>query len=359
MPAQACLQPALRGGPFLVPSLSFISTQEDIQMAHKRFVMLLSWAVLFSPLAARSDAIVELKNNFIDDFKNRATIDVTFSPKFAHPHAKKPSPNKPSNDGDIHISGTAPEIGLLTVAEIFNAADFLKTLKFVQEQLGSEVPMTGVWRIWPEHGGESHHVQGAADASKIINTNPPHVFEVHPLTKVGQFDVKTGFHSIPGFKTKDAESAFNAYEGARSTITPKGDMTQIRMSVVTYNYVEFRLELLEDPTHDIDDGLTLFGKVRDLSGETLVQERRAVFVKGTKPEVAVRKLKANQCMHVLGMPRLNLSLVSWRLACSKNDVDAPGHEGQKCSQVFPDVLQWGIPYEIVVLADYGGSRKCD
>jgi len=31
----------------------------------------------------------------------------------------------------------------------------------------------------------------------------------------------------------------------------------------------------------------------------------------------------------------------------------------ECSEKFPDVLDWGIPYEIVVLADYGGSRKCD
>ena len=30
-----------------------------------------------------------------------------------------------------------------------------------------------------------------------------------------------------------------------------------------------------------------------------------------------------------------------------------------CSEKFPDVLDWGIPYEIVVLADYSGSRKCD
>lgn len=62
-------------------------------------------------------------------------------------------------------------------------------------------------------------------------------------------------------------------------------------------------------------------------------------------------------LHALGMPRLNLTLVSWRVKCSKNQIDdfAP----TKCSEKFPDVLDWGIPYEIVVLADYGGSRKCD
>jgi hypothetical protein len=47
----------------------------------------------------------------------------------------------------------------------------------------------------------------------------------------------------------------------------------------------------------------------------------------------------------------------WRVKCSKNEIEdfAP----LTCSEKFPDVLDRGIPYEIVVLADYGGSRKCD
>ena len=80
-----------------------------------------------------------------------------------------------------------------------------------------------------------------------------------------------------------------------------------------------------------------------------------VFVKGTKPEKTVRNLQKGQCMHALGMPRLDLALVSWRVSCSKNQVP----NTPNCSDKFPDVLEWGIPYEIVVLADYGGSRKCD
>jgi hypothetical protein len=52
---------------------------------------------------------------------------------------------------------------------------------------------------------------------------------------------------------------------------------------------------------------------------------------------------------------LDLTLVSWRVSCSKNQVvDLP-----YCSEKFPDVLDWGIPYEVVVIADYGGTRKCD
>lgn len=316
----------------------------------------LTSALFLSCVSASADTTLELKNDFIEANKNRATIGASYSIKFAHPKPKTPSPSKPSNDGDIHISGTAPEIGLLTVAEIMNAKDFPTVLKFVQDQKGGDpVSMVGVWRIWPEHGGESHHVQGEADPSEIVDTNPNHVFEIHPLTKVGSFDVSSAFKPIPGFRTKDAQAAFQNYEGARSHIGPGNGTTTIRMSQATYNYVEFKLELLEDPSHELVDGLTAFARIRTVDGEVLVQKRRAVFVKGTKPNTAIRKLKNGQCMHALGMPRLNLTLVSWRVSCSKNQVpDVPN-----CSEKFPDVLDWGVPYEVVILADYGGSRKCD
>ena len=126
---------------------------------------------------------------------------------------------------------------------------------------------------------------------------------------MGPFSVRSGFHPIPNFKTKNAQDAFQNYEGARSKITPKTDTTQIRLSQATYNYVEFKLELLETPSHELDDGLTAFARVRALDGETIVQKRRMVFVKGTKPETNIRNLTAGQCMHALGMPRLNLTLV--------------------------------------------------
>ncbi len=312
-------------------------------------------ALLLSCLYASADTTLELKNEFIDTFKDRATIEANYAIKFAHPKPKTPSPSKPSNDGDIHISGTAPEVGLLTVAEIMNAKDFPAVLKFVQGKKGADaVPMIGVWRIWPEHGGESLHVQGEADPNEIVDTNPDHIFEIHPLTKVSSFDLSSSFKPIPGFRTKDPQSAFQNYEGARSHILPGNGTTRIRMSTATYNYVEFSLELLEDPSHELGDGLTAFARMRALDGEPLVQKRRVVFVKGTKPESAVRTLKKGQCMHALGMPRLNLALVSWRVRCSKNQVsDVPG-----CAEKYPDVLDWGIPYEVVILADYGESRKC-
>ena len=41
--------------------------------------------------SASADTTLELKNDFIEAFKNRATIEVTFAAKFAHSKPKKPS----------------------------------------------------------------------------------------------------------------------------------------------------------------------------------------------------------------------------------------------------------------------------
>jgi len=80
----------------------------------------------------------------------KSRFEATFSIKFAPARPKTPSPSKPSNDGDIHISGTAPEIGLLTVAEIMNAVDFPRTLAFIQtKRAGDPVRMMGYGESGP------------------------------------------------------------------------------------------------------------------------------------------------------------------------------------------------------------------
>lgn len=119
--------------------------------------------LLLVAVPGRADTTLEMTNEFINTFHNRATIEATFTPKFAHPKPKTPSPSKPSNDGDIHIAGTAPEIGLLTVAEIMNAKDFPKTLKHVQDNLGNSMLMVG-------SGGSGQSTEESLTTSKVPRT---------------------------------------------------------------------------------------------------------------------------------------------------------------------------------------------
>jgi hypothetical protein len=65
------------------------------------------------------------------------------------------------------------------------------------------------------------------------------------------------------------------------------------MGSVGYNYVKFRIRLREDPTHDLEDGITVFVDVKEVDGEILVRKRRMVFVAGTRPAATIVRAVAN------------------------------------------------------------------
>jgi hypothetical protein len=67
---------------------------------------------------------------------------------------------------------------------------------------------------------------------------------------------------------------------------------------------------------------------------------RIVFVANTPAEERVRTLKKGDEMTVLGIPRLDLAVVSWR---TRN------------AATHPEALTWNLPYEIIVVGLYGAN----
>lgn len=293
--------------------------------------------VLLTPALASGQIVITLKNNFIEDSKHRATIDATFTVDKAHKN-----PNPPSKDADLHIAGRAPEIKLPIVAELMNAAEDQTALDLIHdaEKNGNPIAMSGAWRLWCEHGGTSDQIQGAA-LTKFTTTNPDHCFEIHPITKVENRATSASFHPIaPAFKTKDAFNAFTAYESVRSELQFNGTKktTTINTHGIGFNYVEFIIELNENPTFKtLDGGIMVMAAVQDLDGELLVRNRRMVFAPDTAPLKAV--LGKTKCgrLHVLGIPRINLSLISWR---TRNRTTRP------------EAMRWNLPYEMIIAAVY-------
>src|SRR5882724_12958240 len=142
----------------------------------------LVWTSAFLLLSSHgvfAEEILELSRSFIEKYKNKLTIDVSYIVDAAH---KRPNPA--SKDGDMHVAGRAAEIGLATVAEIQNAKDVPNAVRAVRdvEATGQTVSVAGVWRIWPEHGGDNSHIQQTGPGPIYDGpgpTNPPHVFEIH------------------------------------------------------------------------------------------------------------------------------------------------------------------------------------
>ncbi len=290
--------------------------------------------VLLLPLTTAAENVLILNNAFIQKYKNRATIDADYIIDKAH---KDPNPAK--KDADIHVAGRAPnEIGLAVVAEMMNAREHKDALDAIHaaEGSGQSIKVTGSWRIWPEHGGEAAHTQGAPLAA-FDTTNPDHVFEIHPITQIAGIDVRDTFHPIEGYEPKEAEQAFGLYERTRMRITPlSGNRVKIETPMAGMNYVKFELELKEKPL-PIDDGRMAMAKVKNDEGEVIVQKRRFVFVKDTEPERMIRDKGAGDCLVVLGIPRVDLALVDWRVRTSKKR---------------PEVLTWSMAYEITVVGVY-------
>jgi hypothetical protein len=313
-----------------------------------------SSAILLLALAAapaNADVEVRLKKTFIEKHKNR----VTATTRLTIDAAKKV--NSAKADGDMHIAGRPDgDIGLMTVAEIQNARDVPDAVAFVRQKAGTDSPvrMSGVWRIWFEHAGNDPQVQGKA-LKKSKSTNPDHVFELHPVTRIDDIDLLPTLRPIPGYdKPANTSQRIQQVETMKGTLRVAKNTVTIRGPGSKPNYIQFWMKLLPGPNGfqradgtwtQPADGKFVFAKIYDLEEEPelLVHKRRIAFVKDSEPFRKLENLQPNHCLNVLGITRLNLELVSWRAKNAKKQ---------------PDVLTWSLPYEIVAVGVEGDSKHC-
>src|SRR6266700_2769326 len=188
--------------------------------------------LLLSSYGALGEEILELNRTFIEQHKNQLTISVIYLVDAAH---KKPNP--PAKDGDLHAAGRAAEIGLPTVAEIQNAKDVPDAVSRIRnvEGSGQAIALSGVWRIWPEHGGDNSHIQQSGAGAPYEGptpTNPPHVFEIHPILNLSGQELRDTLQPIEGYEEKEAEDAFSRYERSTFEITPSEDRVRLRMRMI-------------------------------------------------------------------------------------------------------------------------------
>ena len=273
-----------------------------------------------------------LRKSFIDSLKNKILMETDYFVVKMHEH-----PNPPSKDRDIHIAGYSSSIGLPVVAEIMNARDEDDAVDTMRSYEGENrsVHITGAWRIWCEHSGSDTQDQGEP-IPPITNTNPDHVFEIHPVTMVKDQDIIGSLRGIDGYTYKEADNAFNRYAKASCRLEDKGDKVLIETKGVGFNYAEYNIEILDSSQFVTDDGRFIFCKVKDNDGKTIYSKMRMAFPKGSEAESAVKDLSGGDSMHVLGIPRIDLALVSYRI----------NHATDK-----PFMLEWNLPVEMIVVAD--------
>jgi hypothetical protein len=288
----------------------------------------------FFPQNSFSQIEIILRKSFIDSLKNKVTINSNYL--VIHSHER---PNSPSKDGDLHIAGIASKVGLPVVAEIMNAKyeDNAVNLVHANEGISNPIVLNGVWRIWCEHAGTEDSQDQGEGFPPIINSNPDHVFEIHPVTQIENYNLIKSLKPISGYKYKDANTAFFRYSGTRCKLTDLGNKVKIETNGVGYNYVEFWIEIIDDQPKVVDDGRFVFCKVLDKEGEIIAQKLRMVFPKDSEAEKKVKGMRKGDVLHVIGIPRIDLALISYRI----------GHAGEN-----PGILDWNLPVEMIIVAKF-------
>ena len=273
---------------------------------------------------------VTLRRSFVAQYKDRATIES----QFIVDHVSR-RPNPPHNDGDLHIAGRDRGLGFVIVAELMNAKDQPAAVQLLHEAEGQAKPLNiaGVWRLWFEHAGGETQIQGDT-AAPAMNTNPFHVLELHPVTRVDGIATLQSFQEIIGFAPKPAEQAFAAFEQLPCKVAAQSTAISLTSQKIGFNYVAFTLESI-DTAQESDDALLLNANIHALDGKLLVKSRRLIAVKGTPPAESIKRLRPGGRLTVLGIPRINLNAVE-RLAGS--------------ASTSPTLVTQQLPYEMIVAA---------
>jgi hypothetical protein len=266
--------------------------------------------------AASTGSKLVLKRAWVEKYKDRATIDGQINVDHAGA-VKTPSSSNPSNDGDIHAASRSKDVGLPMVAEIMNAKDVPDAVSRVKNTEGKSAPFTGVWRLWFEHppSGQTQTQALNSLGQPGSNTNPAHCFEVHPLTEFDSIKLQQTFHTIPGYKPKNAEDAFARYEKLTISLSATTANVTLTSKMIGFNYVRFKLRLQQKAVALAGkDGLQakvdIFSLTSADDDQPLATNVRAIFVQGTQPAQEAAKLGAGAEMVVWGIPRLNLNALS-------------------------------------------------
>lgn len=275
---------------------------------------------------------IELDRSFVEQYRDRVTIRAMFTVD-AVSRRINPEPF----DGDLHIAGRAPEIGLRLVSEIKNAKSVARAVAMVRgaEGTGKPLELIGGWRLWPEHAIGLPHRQGRP-VKPLENANPDHVFEVHPIISVEGTSLMETLRPVSNYRPYSAPRTLASYERAVMTIRLTPKTVRLRTPAGLFNDVHFMMELGDGEPVLLTDGRVLFGRALDLEGRVLVERVRLVFFEDSPPELAVRSKPTGTRLHVWALPRISFAELS-RLVDSISDT-------------LTHTVK--LPYELVIVGVY-------
>jgi hypothetical protein len=287
---------------------------KEMGSASKKVQAALLIVSMLAPAVIIEGMTLALTRGFVKKYKDKVTI--TTSLRVDEHHLK---PNDVAEDGDIHMAGRDTLVLLPMVAEIPNGRNEKDAMQFLLgTSPGQQVDVTGVWRLWFEHPSADGTLQKQGDlVQKPDDSNPKHLFEIHPITRFASFNCLDSFlpivdnqtHPTEQYVATPATTAFPHYLGRTLRIWRSSTAIMLNSKKAVYNYTDFFIKLTGKPK-DVGDGFMVFAEIsatKNFEEPLLVEgNRRMIFAKDSAPANAVKNLVKGDKLHVLGVPRVNL-----------------------------------------------------
>lgn len=250
--------------------------------------------------------VLKLKNTFIDQLKERATLTTQLTIDAVTGRHEQ------DEDGDRHIIGRSSDVGLRVIAEIKNALSFQQAETVALGSIGLSVPVTGVWRLWFEHPETTVDMIQFNSVSVGTSTNQKHVFELHPVLKIGSVDTKASVGFVNGYLPYTSAYAFfrdpsKSYATGSIKVRRDATWTTLKCNTKAFNHVLLEAKLVSKAPLAGGDGTAATVTVM-IGTQNLTM--RVITASGTKADIAINALTANKRFSLLAIPRIKLSWIA-------------------------------------------------
>lgn len=238
------------------------------------------------------------------------------------------------DDCDVHVPLRTTAFFLAILGEIKNACSMGPTRAELVALGAGPMPVEGAFRIWFEGHDEGvpFREENRREPEAYNNSGPPHLVELHPITRLGPLDLldRVRFIEKNGqtFVWKTADS-FGRAVRARLTIRRRtiGGRRYVVLRCTCprlANHYQLDVEIANSP-HPTDngDGIVASGPIFDKNGEVLLPLARFFAIQGTPAAQVLETVAAGDRLTVYALARLSLRPLLGRVRSSARTINMP------------------------------------
>lgn len=239
-----------------------------------------------------------------------------------------------SADCDVHVPLITQALFLAVLGEIKNACSMGPTRAQLVALGPGPMTVSGAFRIWFEghDSGIPFQEEDMTIPESYENSGPPHLVEVHPITRLGDLDVLDRVRFVEkngvtfAWKTGDSfrRSATRQISIAKQAIGGQTYVQMVCSCPALANHYELEAEVVYDshPT-DNGDGVVASGRVFHEDGSVILSRVRFFAIAGTPAADVLETVNPGDRLTLYALARVSLRPLLSRATFTPRQIPLP------------------------------------